>query len=123
MIAMVTSPGLGEHLCPVLLVIRRPVRGNSRQSWSLDFTPLIPDSMELDSGFGIRDSLSMELVFRIAIISVILVSFSWIPESKAQYSGFHKQKFHRFRNMDSLTLTDILALLFSRSINQIFLAI
>ena len=65
----------------------------------------------------------MELVFRIAIISVILVSFSWIPEAKAQYSGFHKQKFPRFRNMDSLTLTDILALLFSRSINQIFLAI
>ena len=65
----------------------------------------------------------MELVFRIAIISVILVSFSWIPESKAQYSGFHEQKFPKFRNMDSLTLTDILALLFSRSINQIFLAI
>ena len=48
-------------------------------------------------------SFSVELGFRIPIISGIPDSLSCIPDSKAQYSGFHKQKFPRFRNPDSLT--------------------
>ena len=75
-------------------------------------------------GFRIPWNWILEFGFRTPFISVILVSLSCIPESKAHYSGFHKQKFPRFRNMDFLTdMTDTLALLFSRSINQICLAI
>ena len=45
----------------------------------------------------------MELGFWISIVSEIPDSLSCIPHCKAQDSGFHKQKFHGFRNPDSLT--------------------
>ena len=48
--------------------------------------------------YGIPDSLSVELGFRILILIV-----SGIPDSKAQDWRFHKQKFARFRNPDSVT--------------------
>ena len=41
----------------------------------------------------------MELRFRISIVSGISVSFRCIPDSKAQDSGFHKQKFPGFRSI------------------------
>ena len=40
----------------------------------------------------ISDSLSVELGFRLPIISGIPDSLSWNPDSKAQDSGFHRQK-------------------------------
>ena len=46
-----------------------------------------------DSSNWIRDSLSMEFGFRIAIVRWIQDSLSCIPDSKAQDSRFHKQKF------------------------------
>ena len=53
----------------------------------------------VDSGFQLLDSrsFSVELGFRIRIVSGILDSYTCIPDSKAQDSGFHKQKFPRFR--------------------------
>ena len=53
----------------------------------------------VDSGFQLLDSrsFSVELGFRIRIVSGIPDSYSCIPDSKAQDSGFHKQKFPRFR--------------------------
>ena len=51
-----------------------------------------------DSRYGIPDSLSLELGFRILILIV-----SGISDSKAQDSRFRKQKFPRFRNPDSVT--------------------
>ena len=60
----------------------------------------------LDSGFHAVDSefhlldfrsFSVELGFRIRIVSGIPDSYTCIPDSKAQDSGFHKQKFPRFR--------------------------
>ena len=47
-------------------------------------------------------SWSVELGFWIPIVSGIPDSLGCIPDSKAQKSGFHKQKFHTFRNPDSL---------------------
>ena len=41
--------------------------------------------------------------FWIPLFSGILDSKSWILDSRAQYSGFHKQKFPGFRNQDYLT--------------------
>ena len=41
--------------------------------------------------------------FWIPIFSRIPDSLCWIPDSKAQDSGFHKQKIPGFRNPDSLT--------------------
>ena len=41
-------------------------------------------------------SFSVELGFWIRIVSGILDSYTCIPNSKAQDSGFHKQKFPRF---------------------------
>ena len=64
------------------------MKGNPRQSWILNSTPSIPDSRywipnrcqwDLDSGFQ------------------SLVEFLEL------YSGFHKQKFPEFRNLDFLT--------------------
>ena len=49
----------------------------------------IPDSLSVEN--CILDSMSMEPGFRIPIISRILDSLSWIPDSKAQDSGFHNQ--------------------------------
>ena len=46
---------------------------------------------DLDSGFRIPDSFSVELRFQISIASGILDSGSSIRDSKAQDSGFHKQ--------------------------------
>ena len=53
----------------------------------------------VDSGFHLLDSrsFSVELGFRIRIVSGIPDSYTCIPHSKAQDSGFHKQKFPRFR--------------------------
>ena len=53
----------------------------------------------VDSGFHLLDSrsFSVELGFRIRIVSGIPDSYTCIPDSKAQDSGFHKQKFPRFR--------------------------
>ena len=53
----------------------------------------------VDSGFQSLDarSFSVELGFRIRIVSGIPDSYTCIPDSKAQDSGFHKQKFARFR--------------------------
>ena len=55
-----------------------------------------------DSRYGIPDSLSLELGFRILILIV-----SGISDSKAQDRRFLKQKFSRFRNLDSLTWGEI----------------
>ena len=55
--------------------------GNPRQSLDSGSTPWI------------LDSLSLELGFRIPIVSGIPDSFSCIPDSKAQYSTFHKTNF------------------------------
>ena len=38
------------------------------------------------------DSVAVELEFRIPVVSDIPDSLSWIPDSEAQDSGFHKQK-------------------------------
>ena len=53
----------------------------------------------MDSGFSLLDlkSFSVDLGFRIPIVSGILDSYSCIPDSKAQDSGFHKQNFLIFR--------------------------
>ena len=65
----------------------------------------------LDSGFHAGDSrfkgpgfrsMSVEPGFWIPIVSEILNSLNCVPDSKAQDSGFHKQKFLGFRNPDSL---------------------
>ena len=72
----------------------RPMRGNSRQSWSLDSTPWIPDS-----SYWIPDSLSVELGFyKIAIINGIPNSLSCILASKAQYIVYSKKKKSRILN-------------------------
>ena len=51
----------------------------------------------VDSGFQLLDSrsFSVELWFRIRIVSGIPDSYTCIPDSKAQDSGFHKQKFSK----------------------------
>ena len=54
----------------------RPLRGNPRQSWILDSLMWIPHSF------------SVEIGFRITIIS-------GIPDSKVLDSGFHRQKFKK----------------------------
>ena len=53
----------------------------------------------VDSGFQLLDSryFSVELGFRIRIVRGIPDSYTCIPDSKAQDSRFHKQKFPRFR--------------------------
>ena len=51
-------------------------------------------------------SLSVELGFWIPIVSGIPESLSCIPDSKTHDSGFHEQKFPRFRNLDSLACCD-----------------
>ena len=53
----------------------------------------------MDSGFQLPDSklFLVELGFQIPIVSGIPDSYICIPDSKAQDSGFHQQKFPRFR--------------------------
>ena len=53
----------------------------------------------VDSGFQLQDSrsFSVELGFRIGIVSGIPDFYTCIPDSKAHDSGFHKQKLPRFR--------------------------
>ena len=53
----------------------------------------------MGSGFQVLDSpsSSVELGFRIPIVTGILDSLSGIPESKAQDCGFHDKKFPGFR--------------------------
>ena len=55
----------------------RHMKENPKQSWILDSTQWIPDR------------LSVQLGFRIPIVSGIPVSLSCIPDSKARDSGFH----------------------------------
>ena len=67
----------------------------------------------LDSGFHAVDSgfhnywiahlFSVKLWFCIPIVSGTPDFYSCISDSKAQDSRYHKQKFPRFRNSDSLT--------------------
>ena len=54
-----------------------------------------------------RRELVPDSRYWIPIVGGILDSLSCIPDSKAQDSGFQKQKFPRFRNADSFTLADI----------------
>ena len=78
------------------------------------YQPHVKESKRVsDSGFCISASLSMELGFRIPMVSAIPVSLSCIMDSKTQdsrfhqikfpNSGFQKQTFLGFRNPDSLT--------------------
>ena len=73
-------------------------RKGIQDSLGLDSTPWIPDSR-----YWLPDSLSVELGYRIPIVSGIPDSFSCIPDSTAQDSKFHPQKFPRFQNPDSLS--------------------
>ena len=50
--------------------------------------------------------MSVDLGFRIPIVSAIPDSLNWIPDSEAQDSRFHKQKFIWFRNPDYPTSRD-----------------
>ena len=73
-------------------------RKGIQDSLGLDSTQWIPDSR-----YWIPGSLSVELGFRILIVSGIPDSFSCIPDSTAQDFKFHPQKFPRFQNPDSLS--------------------
>ena len=77
------------------------MQGNPRQSWILDSTTWISDSR-----YWIPDSLWVELGFRIPIVSGIPNSLNCSLDSKAQDSGFHRQKFLGFTNPDSLPWGD-----------------
>ena len=58
----------------------------------------------MDSGFHAVDSGFRILITRFQSLSVEL----WILESNRWWdSGFHKQKFAGFRNLDSLTWVDV----------------
>ena len=59
----------------------------------------------MDSGFQVLDSGSLPVELE------ILDSLNCIPDTKALDSGFHKQKFARFRNPVSLTWGDLSCLL------------
>ena len=50
--------------------------------------------------------MSVDLEFRIPIVSAIPDSLNWIPDSEAQDSRFHKQKFTWFGNPDYPTSRD-----------------
>ena len=50
--------------------------------------------------------MSVDLEFRIPIVSAIPDSLNWIPDSEAKDSRFHKQKFIWFRNPDYPTSRD-----------------
>ena len=67
----------------------RHMQGSPRQSRILDSTPWIPDT----SHWILADSLSVELGFRILVLSAIPDSSNCIPDSKAQDSGFYKKRF------------------------------
>ena len=55
----------------------------------------------------------MKYGFWLSIVSGIPDSLSWIPYSKTQDSGFHKEKFPGFRNMERCAMNHLL--LFCRS--------
>ena len=61
----------------------------------------------LDSGFRVLDSSLCKTGFWIPNLSGIPGSLSCIPDYKAKDTGFHKPKFLRFRNPDSLTWGEI----------------
>ena len=75
-------------------------------TWILDSTTwiqgarLIQDCLKVTSH---QDCLSLKLGFLITINSKILDSLIYIPHSKAQDFGIHKQIFSGFWNPDSLT--------------------
>ena len=52
-------------------------------------------------GTGFQSLSIKHKYFWITILSGIPECLSLIPDSKAQYSGFHKQNFTKFRNLDS----------------------
>ena len=70
------------------------------------------DSLSLDFGFlvsgtWIADPSSVELGFRIPIVSWIPDSLSWFPDFQDdQDSEFHKRKIPRFLYLDYLTWDD-----------------
>ena len=70
-----------------------------------EFRPVLDSGfLAVDSGFQVfNSSVGFRLGFRIPIVSEILGSSNWIPDSKVQDSGFHKQQFPRFQNPNSLT--------------------
>ena len=82
-----------------------------------NFSPHVRESKTLldsgfhavDSGFHLLDSrsFSVELGFRIRIVSGIPDSYTCIPDFKAQNSGFQMQKFPGFWNPDSVTWGEI----------------
>ena len=70
----------------------RVVCVNGKHPWILDPTFRIPDSR-----YWFLDSLLVERGFRIVIVSGIPLPLSWISDSKALESGFHRWKFPGFR--------------------------
>lgn len=63
---------------------------------SIDNSRLTAQSWILDSDACFPDSLSLELEFQIPIVGGIPDFLKYIPYSKGQESGFHKQKFQKF---------------------------
>ena len=73
--------------------------------WSWSIARLESEFHAVDSGLwipgtGFHESLSVDLRFWIPIASGIPYSLSCFPDSKAQDSRFHQQKFRGFRNSD-----------------------
>ena len=68
--------GARDYLHSSWQAFSRFLYGNPRQSWIMDSTPWIPDS------------LSVELGFRISIFNGVPKSLSCIPDSKSQDSRF-----------------------------------
>ena len=83
-----------KEAAKILSVIYRPMKGNPRQSWILDSTPRIPDfrCWTLSMQVFVSGTCTLE-----SNRWWILVSFGCVPDDMAQDSGFHKQKFPRFR--------------------------
>ena len=72
----------------------RPVWGNPNQPYILDSTPWIPDSLSVDLGSWIPNSMS-------CISNSKAQDSSNFPSKTFPGFGFHKQSFSRFRNPDS----------------------
>lgn len=72
----------------------RPVWGNPNQPYILDSTPWIPDSLSVDLGSWIPNSMS-------CISNSKAQDSSNFPSKTFPGFGFHKQSVSRFRNPDS----------------------